>query len=71
MTLARKAGTREEAIVAVRDRRDLSGLQPDEQAIVSYVRQLLRKNRVDQPVFEVYGAPMTPDCRSSSMRSAE
>ena len=61
VTLARKAGVREEAIVAVRERRDVSGLAPDERAIVSYVRQLLRTNRVDQPVFDAlndrYGTP--------------
>ena len=52
VVLARKAGTREEAIVAVRDRKDVGGLAPDERAIVSYVRQPLRTNRVDQPVFD-------------------
>src|SRR2546428_3494018 len=61
VTLARKAGTREEAITAVRDRKDVSGLAPDERAIVSYVRQLLRANRVDQAVFDAlkdrYGVP--------------
>jgi len=61
VVLARKAGTREEAIAAVRDRKDVGGLAPDERAIVSYVRQLLRTNRVDQPVFDAlkdrYGVP--------------
>jgi 4-carboxymuconolactone decarboxylase len=52
VVLARKAGTREEAIAAVRDRKDVSALAPDERAIVSYVRQLLQKNRVEQPVFD-------------------
>src|SRR3989454_8781537 len=52
VTLARKAGTREEAISVVRDRKDVSGLAPDERAIVSYVRQLLRTNRVEQAVFD-------------------
>lgn len=52
VTLARQAGVREEAITAVRERRDVSGLPPDEQAIISYVRQLLRTNRVDQAVFD-------------------
>jgi len=45
----------------VRDRKDVSGLAPDERAIVSYVRQLLRTNRVDQTVFDAlkdrYGVP--------------
>jgi len=61
VTLARKAGTREEAITAVRERKDVSGFPPDERAIISYVRQLLRTNRVDQAVFDAlkdrYGVP--------------
>jgi alkylhydroperoxidase family enzyme len=61
VVLARKAGAREEAIAAVRDRKDVSTLAPEERAIVSYVRQLLQKNRVEQPVFdalkECYGEP--------------
>ncbi len=61
VTLARKAGVREDAITAVRDRRDVNGLEPDEVAIVTYVRQLLRTNRVDQSVFDAlkdrYGVP--------------
>jgi len=52
VVLARKAWTREEAITAVRERKDVGGLAPDERAIVSYVRQLLRTNRVDQAVFD-------------------
>ncbi len=32
VALARKAGTREEAIAAVRDRKDVSALAPDERA---------------------------------------
>ena len=52
VTLARKGGVREDAITAVRDRKDASGLPPDERAIVTYVRQLLRTNRVDQEVFD-------------------
>jgi len=47
-----QAGTREEAIATVRDRKDVGGLAPDERAIIAYVRQLLRANRVDQTVFD-------------------
>lgn len=47
----RRAGLREEAIDAVRGRDDPSKLQPDEAAIVTYVQQLFRKNRVDQQAF--------------------
>lgn len=48
----RRAGVREEAIDVVRARRDPSALAPDEAAIVSYVQQLLRNNRVEQRVFD-------------------
>src|SRR5947209_3983595 len=38
----RNAGMREEAIEAVRHRRDVSSLEPDERDIVLFVRQLLQ-----------------------------
>jgi 4-carboxymuconolactone decarboxylase len=49
--LARKAGVRDEAIAAIRDRRAPAGLTPDEAAIVTYVTQLLRDHRVDDKAF--------------------
>ena len=39
----RKAGMREEAIEAVRNRTDVSGLEPDERDIITFVRQLLQR----------------------------
>jgi 4-carboxymuconolactone decarboxylase len=48
----RRGGLREEAIAAVRDRRDTAGLESDEAAIIDYVRQLFQANRVDQPAFD-------------------
>jgi len=45
-------GLREEAIEAVRHRKDVGGLEPDERDIVLFVRQLLRTNRVEQSLFE-------------------
>ena len=48
----RQAGMREEAIEAVRHRKDISGLEQDERDIVEFVRQLLRTNRVEQPFFD-------------------
>ena len=48
----RAAGMREEAIDAVRSRKDVSGLEPDERDIVTYVRQLLQKNKVEQSLFD-------------------
>jgi 4-carboxymuconolactone decarboxylase len=49
--LARKAGVRDEAIAAIRDRRAPAGLTPDEAAIVTYVTQLLRNHRVEDGTF--------------------
>lgn len=48
----RAAGMREEAIEAVRNREDVSGLEPDERDIVTFVRQLLQTNKVEQPLFD-------------------
>jgi 4-carboxymuconolactone decarboxylase len=48
----RKEGLREEAIEAVRHSADVSGLEPDERDIITYVRQLLQKNKVEQPLFD-------------------
>ena len=57
----RRAGLREEAIAAVKERRDTSGLTTEEAQIVDYVRQLVRNNRVDQATFDAlkdrYGVP--------------
>jgi 4-carboxymuconolactone decarboxylase len=52
VTAGRKAGMREEAIEAVRDRNDVGKLEPDERDIVTYVRQLLQTNRVEQSLFD-------------------
>ena len=49
---ARRAGMREEAIDAMRSGGDVSNLEPDERDIVSYTRQLLRTNRVQQALFD-------------------
>jgi 4-carboxymuconolactone decarboxylase len=48
----RQQGMREEAIDAVRSRADVSHLEPDERDIVTFVRQLLQKNRVEQSLFD-------------------
>jgi 4-carboxymuconolactone decarboxylase len=57
----RRGGLREEAIAAVRDRGDTAGLEMDEAAIIDYVRQLFRSNRVSQASFDAlkdrYGVP--------------
>lgn len=50
--VGRTAGMREEVIEAVRNREDVSGLEPDERDIVLFVRQLLQTNKVDQSLFD-------------------
>jgi 4-carboxymuconolactone decarboxylase len=58
---ARRAGIAEETIAAIREERDPKILPPAEAAIVTYVQQLMRHNRVDQPSFDAlkdqYGVP--------------
>jgi 4-carboxymuconolactone decarboxylase len=52
VTTGRNAGLREEAIEAVRNRADVAGLEPDERDIITFVRQLLQRNRVEQGLFD-------------------
>jgi 4-carboxymuconolactone decarboxylase len=49
---ARKAGVSEAAVTAVRDRGDLASLPAGERDIVDYARQLWRRSRVAQPLFD-------------------
>jgi 4-carboxymuconolactone decarboxylase len=49
---ARRAGASDAAVTAVRDRGDLTSLPATERDVVDYVRQLLRTNRVAQPLFD-------------------
>jgi 4-carboxymuconolactone decarboxylase len=48
----RTAGMREEAIEAVRNREDVAGLEPDERDVITFVRQLLQTNKVEQSLFD-------------------
>ncbi len=48
----KRGGLREEAIAVVKERReDLSALTVEERDIVTYVRQLVRTNRVEEGIF--------------------
>ena len=49
---ARRAGVREEVIDLLRAKGDPAKLSDEERDIVTYVRQLLRTNRVEQAVFD-------------------
>ena len=52
MGAGRRNGLLEEAIDVVKHKKDVASLEPHEQEIITYVRQLFRNNRVDQPVFD-------------------
>ena len=49
---ARRNGVPDSTIDLLRAKGDAAGLAPEERDIVSYVRQLLRTNRVDQALFD-------------------
>jgi len=49
---ARKNGLREEVIDVIRGKGDPGALGADERDVVTYTRQLMRTNRVDQTVFD-------------------
>jgi 4-carboxymuconolactone decarboxylase len=49
---ARKAGVSEAAVSAVRDRGQLTAISADERDVVDYVRQLSRRHRVEQDLFD-------------------
>src|SRR5438045_6285429 len=49
---ARRAGLREEVIDLIRAKGDPGQLSADEREIVTYTRQLMRENRIDQAVFD-------------------
>jgi 4-carboxymuconolactone decarboxylase len=49
---ARRNGAREELIDSIRAQGDPGGLPADEREIVTYTRQLMRTNRVDQAAFD-------------------
>ena len=53
---ARRNGVREEVIDLLRAQGDPGALPADEREIVTYTRQLLRTNRVDQAVFDALGS---------------
>ena len=49
---ARRAGVREEAIDVIRQQGDPAQLQLEERDIVTYTRQLVQQNRIDQAAFD-------------------
>jgi len=49
---ARKAGVRDEIVDGIRDKRALTDLDPDEQTVVDFTRELLQNRRVSRSTFE-------------------
>ncbi len=49
---AREAGVRGDVVDNLREKRAVTGLDPDEQTVVDFARELLRNRSVSQPVFD-------------------
>jgi 4-carboxymuconolactone decarboxylase len=49
---ARKAGVRDDIVDGIRERRALANLDPDEQTVVDFTRELLQNRKVSGPTFE-------------------
>ena len=50
--LARQAGVRDAIVDHLRDKKEITGLTPDEAAVVNYGRDFFRTHRVNQATFE-------------------
>jgi 4-carboxymuconolactone decarboxylase len=49
---ARQAGVRSDIIDSIREKRPLANLEPTEQTVVDFTRQLLRNRKVSRPTFD-------------------
>jgi len=49
---ARQAGVRDDIVDNIRDKQALTDLDPDEQRVVSFARELLQNRKVSQPTFD-------------------
>src|SRR5947208_4375635 len=48
---ARQAGVRDAIVDSIRDKREFTNLDPDEQTVVHFTRELLHNRKVSQPTF--------------------
>jgi len=48
---ARQAGVRDDIVDNIRDNRELTNLDPDEETVVHFTRELLQNRKVSQPTF--------------------
>ena len=53
---ARQAGVRGDIVDNVREKRALANLEPEEQAVVDFTRELLRNRKVSRPTFDAAAA---------------
>ena len=49
---ARQAGVRDDIVDGIREKRALANLDPDEQAVVDFTRELLQNRKVSRPTFD-------------------
>jgi 4-carboxymuconolactone decarboxylase len=49
---ARQAGVRDDVVDGIRERRALANLEPEEQIVVDFTRELLRHRTVSRPTFD-------------------
>jgi 4-carboxymuconolactone decarboxylase len=49
---ARQAGVRDDVVDSIREKRPLANLDPDEQAVVDFTRELLQHRKVSRPTFD-------------------
>ena len=49
---ARQAGIRDDIVDNIRDRRPLTNLDPEEQTVVDFTRELLQNRKVGRPTFD-------------------
>ena len=57
---ARQAGVRDDIVDNIRERRPLANLDPDEQAVVTFTRELLQNRKVSRPTFDAATARFGP-----------
>ena len=50
--VARQAGVRDDIVDNIRDKRELTNLDPDEVTVVHFTRELLQNRQVSQPTFD-------------------
>ena len=53
---ARKAGVRDDIVDGIRERRALANLDPEEQTVVDFTRELLQDRTVSRPTFDAAAA---------------